>query len=182
MKIYLIPLQFKDNKLLGELSEGIKKVFSVEVIICYSEISLFGGFDSIRNQFNSSWLLKKLRKSFTKNENKVLGIINYDLFIPIFTFVFGEAELSGKVAVISTYRFQNKLYGLPEKKNVESERLLKESIHELGHTFGLRHCRNTGCVMYPSSYVEEIDYKPDYFCESCKSKIHNINKNINLRQ
>jgi len=176
LKIILVPIRFEDNELLEELAEGIKKVFSLEVSICPNKISPDGGFDSVRNQFNSSWLLKKLRKSALNGNDKILGIIKHDLFIPIFTFVFGEAELMGQVALISTYRFHNKLYGLPETNGLLEKRLIKESIHELGHTFGLRHCRNINCVMYPSSYVEEIDYKSDSFCEMCSPIIHDVVK------
>ncbi|MFC1475220.1 archaemetzincin family Zn-dependent metalloprotease [Candidatus Zixiibacteriota bacterium] len=173
MKIYLIPLKFEDDELLRELSEVIQKLLSLEVSIYPNKMSLYGGYDPFRNQYNSSWILNQLKKSAPNGADKLLGITEFDLFIPIFTFVFGEAEFNGHTAVISSHRFQNELYGLPPDREIMTTRLIKESIHELGHTLGVRHCRNTQCVMYPSSYAEDIDFKPAFFCEKCHAKIYN---------
>ena len=162
---------FEDDELLKELSEVVQKLLSLEVSIYPNSISIYGGYDPIRNQYNSSWMINHLKKIAPNGTDKLLGVTEFDLFIPIFTFVFGEAEFNGHSAVISTHRFQNELYGLPPNRETLTTRLIKESIHELGHTLGLRHCRDTNCVMYPSSYVEEIDYKPASYCEKCYAKI-----------
>lgn len=171
MKIYLVPLRFQDNFLLKKLSDNIEKSLTAKVILYRRNIPLIGSFDKLRNQFNSSWLLNQLKIIKPPDADKILGLTEYDLFIPIFTFVFGEAEFNGPTAVISTYRFRNELYGLAPDKNIVASRLITESLHELGHTLGLRHCRETNCVMRPSSYVEEIDFKPAHFCKSCNVNI-----------
>ena len=92
-------------------------------------------------------------------------------FIPILTFVFGEARLNGRCAVVSSYRLDNRFYGLPNNPALMEARLLKEAIHELGHTYGLLHCHNPGCVMKSSTYVEEIDFKSSRFCGTCADKL-----------
>jgi archaemetzincin len=93
------------------------------------------------------------------------------LYIPVLTFVFGEARLNGQCAVVSSYRLDNKFYGLPDDPALLQERLLKEAIHELGHTYGLFHCQNPECVMKSSTYVEEIDFKSSRFCDKCWDKL-----------
>ena len=87
-----------------------------------------------------------------------------DLFIPILTYVFGEAQLDGIGAVVSLHRLNNQFYGLPEDTGLMHDRLLKEAVHELGHTFGLLHCFQPGCVLNASTYVEDIDQKSRELC------------------
>ncbi len=90
-----------------------------------------------------------------------------DLYIPVLTFVFGEAQLSDGGAVVSTHRLRQEFYGLPADLELLRERLLKEALHELGHTYGLRHCPDYLCVMSSSNGVERIDLKRAEFCPAC---------------
>lgn len=152
---------------MESLTKAIEKRFSLPVSLYPQNISLYHGYDPIRNQINSSWLLGKIKEVLPGKPVKILGVTEYDLFIPIFTYVFGEAELNGRAAVISTYRFNNDLYGLEPDGNNDIIRLVKESTHELGHTFGLVHCLNHHCVMRSSNYVEDIDLKTEHFCQKC---------------
>jgi archaemetzincin len=96
--------------------------------------------------------------------------VDVDLFIPVLTFVFGEAQLNGSCAVVSTARLKHEFYGLPADDGQFVHRVEKEVIHELGHTLGLYHCRNFECVMRSSTYVEEIDLKKARMCIDCKTK------------
>jgi archaemetzincin len=90
-----------------------------------------------------------------------------DLFNPVLTYVFGEAQLSARGAVVSSRRLRPEMYGLPENVPLLQARLETEAVHELGHTFGLLHCLEPTCVMHASSYVEEIDLKESRFCPGC---------------
>ena len=101
---------------------------------------------------------------------RVLGVTEADMFIPVLTFVFGEAQLGGRAAVVSTYRLRNEVYGLQPDPRLLEERLLKEAMHELGHTFGLLHCHHTECVMQASTYAESVDLKPAAYCGSCRKQ------------
>jgi archaemetzincin len=101
-------------------------------------------------------------------QGKVLGVTDADLFIPILTFVFGEAQLGGRSAVVSTARLAEP--GLPDERIV-MERLAKESVHEMGHVFGLLHCDVPGCVMGRSSSVRDVDKKRGDLCPTCRERI-----------
>jgi len=94
-----------------------------------------------------------------------------DLFIPVLTFVFGEAQLNGRAAIVSFHRLDSQVYGLPPNPNLLLARLFKESIHEMGHTFNLLHCHVNQCVMGSSSTVDGVDLKSARFCNSCLAEV-----------
>ena len=102
---------------------------------------------------------------------RVLGVTGLDLYMPILTFVFGEAQLNNTCAIVSAYRLRQEFYGLPQDSGLLYERLLKEALHELGHTFGLTHCRTYDCVMAASHAVERIDLKGSQFCGDCRNRV-----------
>ena len=132
-----------------------------------SEIS----FDESRGQYNSRILLAQLLQDTPPEVSRVLGVAGVDLFIPVLTYVFGEAQLGGRAAVVSVHRLDDEIYGLPPNPRRLFERLHKEAVHELGHTFDLVHCHHDRCVMASSTYVEEIDLKSDLFCPQCVSVV-----------
>jgi len=102
---------------------------------------------------------------------RLLAVTDADLYIPILTFVFGEAQLGGKCALVSTHRLRQEFYGLPPDRDLLMERLLKESVHELGHTVELTHCDDYRCVMAASHAVEWIDLKDSTFCPECEARV-----------
>jgi archaemetzincin len=102
---------------------------------------------------------------------KLLGITDGDLFIPVLTFVFGEAQVGGSVAVVSTARLQWTYDGRRASPDVVEMRLLKECLHELGHTFGLAHCADRSCVMLRANSLMDIDQKHAAFCLDCAQRL-----------
>ncbi len=133
------------------------------------DLKLFYSMD--RNQYHSTLLLAQLLKFLPEDGEKIVGVTDVDIFIPILTFLFGEAQLGGKGALVSTYRLNNDFYGLPTDDQLLYQRAMKEILHELGHTFGLIHCPDYECVMNSSTYVENIDLKRNRFCYTCQRKL-----------
>ena len=121
-------------------------------------------YDASRGQYYSTKILERLPRG-------KVAVTSHDLFIPILEFVFGEAEIGGGRAVVSTHRLRQEFYGLPADPELARQRLLKESVHELGHTLGLTHCENYECVMAPSHAVEWIDLKSSHVCWHCRRAI-----------
>jgi archaemetzincin len=169
--IYIVPIELKDHSDLGMLEAFIFDTFHLKTRRREFKINLDGVFDPSRGQYNSSLILQQLIMKPPPDADKILGVLDVDLFIPILTFVFGEAQLKGIGAVVSTQRLHNRFYGLPENREVANERLIKEAVHELGHTFGLIHCSQPECVMNSSTYVENIDQKPAELCPLCQKSI-----------
>ncbi len=165
--IYIVPIKLKDPSCIEPLKNSISRTFQLDTKIRESAIDLSSAFDPARNQYNSSLILLQLITNPPRDTLKILGVSDVDLCIPILTFVFGEAQLNGIGAVVSLHRLDSQYYGLPKDENLLRDRLIKEAIHELGHTFGLVHCEKPHCVMNVSTYVEDIDQKTKDFCSSC---------------
>ncbi len=170
--VQLVPICLPSQpSLLDDVAAHIGRAFSATVTVRPLRFDPELAFDRSRGQYNSTELLASLLDESSGSEDRVLGIAGVDLFIPILTYVFGEAQLSGRAAVVSTYRLDSALYGLPADPLLLLDRLAKEAVHELGHTCGLVHCNQSMCVMRSSTYVEDIDLKPVRFCPACNQRI-----------
>jgi len=124
-------------------------------------------FDPRRNQYGSAPVLEMLSRLCPPDAARLVGFTEHDLFIPVLTFVFGHAQLGGRVALVSLARLRQEFYGLPPNREVFLDRVRKEAMHETGHTFGLVHCADSGCAMSLSTRVQQIDEKRPAFCAAC---------------
>ena len=102
---------------------------------------------------------------------KIIVICNMDAYSGELNFVFGEAHLGGRVAAIYLPRLRSEFYNLEPNELIFYDRISKEAIHELGHSFGLFHCNNKKCVMYFSNSLYDTDFKNRTFCRNCKNKL-----------
>ena len=165
--VSLVPIGQVDRALLEPLAEGLTWCLRVACSIQPNGLDADFAFNPVRGQYHSTEILKKILQKQPADRWKVLGVTEMDLYIPVLTFVFGEAQLADGGAVVSTHRLRQEFYGLPDNPELLRERLLKEAIHELGHTYGLRHCSEYSCVMSASNGVERIDLKSASFCPAC---------------
>lgn len=170
--ILIVPVPPFDERKINSLIAPVGSIFDMPVRVnpAHSFDPSFA-FDMYRNQYNSTSIISALIPRFEKHVGKVLGVTSVDFFVPVLTYVFGEAQLDGPIAVVSSYRLDDTLYGLPDNPHLLEERLIKEAVHELGHTFGLIHCIDYRCVMHSSTAVEEIDIKSDRFCQACELQL-----------
>jgi archaemetzincin len=166
--IYIVPLGCHETDNLEIMAGGIEEQFELETQVLPHRDLPETARDPARQQYNSNIILRILIETAPPDALKVLGVTDVDLFSPIFSFVFGEAQFDGKCAVISTFR----LRGLPENPQPRCppllDRMEKEAVHELGHTFGLRHCADPDCVMSYSKGVQCADRKFGVFCPACR--------------
>jgi archaemetzincin len=150
------------------VEENIKKDFGYPTKTSQSKINPEDFYDPARKQYHSTKILKEMLDELPPDATKMIGITSPDLFIPILTFVFGEAQLDGNVGIVSLARLHQEFYGLPPQQALLQRRLIKEMKHELGHTFGLVHCSLRGCVMSMATNIADVDAKGSFFCEGCR--------------
>ncbi|MHA1913685.1 MAG: archaemetzincin family Zn-dependent metalloprotease [Promethearchaeota archaeon] len=144
-------------------------------------------YNSEREQFNATKILKKLGKNSRGTHSfRILGVIDEDIYRKNSNFVFGLANKTSGVALISLTRLRERFYldkgGIHRQEESEElfdKRILKEAIHELGHTFGLPHCKNR-CIMQRSTSLADTDNKPKEFCESCFTNLEGFFTKLNL--
>ncbi len=166
--ILLVPCSLLPGEDINVLAQPFREIFHLPVTPAPKpDFDPERAFDPSRNQYWSSALLSLMLEEYQGHAGKILAVTSSDLFVPVLTFVFGEAQLDGRAAIISSHRLKEEFYGLPEDRKLFRERLIKEGVHEIGHTFGLVHCPDSHCVMYSSTAVEEIDLKSEEFCQRC---------------
>jgi archaemetzincin len=165
--ISLVPVGEVVRGHLETLAEGMTARLGVACSLHGQALDAASAFNPQRRQYSSTEVLRSLAPYVSTETWRVLGVTELDLFTPVLTFVFGEAQLGGGAAVVSLRRLRQEFYGMPPDPRLLEARLLKESMHELGHTLGLRHCPVFRCAMSPSHAVETIDLKEAEFCPAC---------------
>ena len=166
--VHLLPVGTIAASLLEDLRDAIPKGLPVRCEILPLEFDPAPSYHGERQQFHSSEILQRMQGLVRPGDWRFLAVAEVDLYIPILKYVFGEAQVGGPCAVVSTFRLRQEFYGLDQDDCLLRERLLKESIHELGHTLHLRHCQDYQCAMASSHSVEWIDLRDNRLCDACR--------------
>ena len=172
--IILIVMSSVDKHVLAALKQGLEGAFNRPVEVRVKIGSLDHAYDSSRMQYLSPRLLSRLDRMKKGRGDKIVGLVDVDLYSPGFDFVFGEADIAAGVATVSLYRLRQEYYDQPLDANVFEERAIKEAIHELGHLYGLGHCSNPKCVMHFSTSLGSVNRKTKMLCAKCMQRLrHN---------
>ena len=174
--IHLLGIEVPPDE-LGELAAALAPIFHMPCQVRPDRLDVAFARDRNRDQYHSTAILQAMQR-FVEPGARLLAVTQVDLYVPVLTFVFGEAQLTGSCAVVSEHRLREEFYGLPAREELHRERLVKEAVHELGHTFGLRHCDDWRCVMTSSHAVERIDVKGAHFCLSCAQRVRGADDRI----
>ncbi|MBT5303787.1 MAG: archaemetzincin family Zn-dependent metalloprotease [Candidatus Scalindua sp.] len=169
MKIFcIIPIGHIDDKTLQHTQKELEKRFNV-IVECGRQLEEpTYAYHKHKKQYNSTTILKKIYKLKLTGYDRILGIVDVDLYVPERTFVFGGADVKKKVSVISLTRLKQKFYNLSDDSALFNYRTIIEAVHELGHTYGLYHCKNNKCVMFLSNTINDTDHKGADLCSKCK--------------
>lgn len=159
------PRTVPPQALLDSLTTVLARRLGVSCHVRDSILEIAFAEDSARDQYYSSGILASLPDPTAGRV--ALVITEADLYVPVLTFVFGEAQLNGPRAIVSTHRLREEFYGQVGDEAKLNARLAKEALHELGHTQGLRHCDNWRCAMASSHAVERLDLKDAQYCRRC---------------
>ena len=171
--IHLVPLSLASGEgmpalaWMDRLAADLAASLGVSCHVETRPVEIDFAYDTFRRQAWSTVVLARLEERRPAQGTVLLGVAGVDLYVPILTFVFGEAQLNGPCAAVSAHRLREEYYGLPPDEGLLAGRLFKEALHELGHTQGLRHCTNWRCVMSSAHAVERIDVREAAFCRPC---------------
>jgi archaemetzincin len=171
MEIFIAPIKFYSALLLQKLVTELSKRFSLRIHVIDLKLNIDDFFSTDRKQYFSTQIIAEAMKLTDKFDGKIVLLTDVDLFVPALTFIFGEAQLNGKHSILSVCRLHEEFYSGISNENLLLERTIKETLHELGHCFGLRHCIDWDCVMHSSPGIEEVDIKGNTFCRKCISNI-----------
>lgn len=177
MKVLLQPLGLIENDLVYDISSRLNEVFKLfDFAVSYKHLELpIHALNENRRQYNSSIVLDELLRLYNRDlfgyYQRVVGLADVDAYVLGLNFVFGEALLGGPVAAVYLTRLRPEFYGVLSDWGLFTERACKEVVHELGHTFGLRHCPDPKCVMHFSNTILDVDFKEMLFCLRCQSTL-----------
>ncbi len=169
--IYIVSLGPIDEEIVTAAEQAVWRVFGTETRRLVLGDGVGYAFDAAREQYNSVLILRDVHRNAPGDAMKVLALTDRDLFIPMLSFVFGQAQLGGTVAIVSVARLRQEFYGLPANPALTLARTVKETIHEVGHTFGLIHCHDPSCPMSLANSVVHADRKGEHLCAACTATL-----------
>jgi archaemetzincin len=166
-RLYIVPFGGIEDIVLETLKVRFEEEFGWEIKVGVMLNMPETAYDETRNQYEAIHVLRTVLENIPQDASRVLAIVNEDLFIPMLTFVFGQAQIQGKIALMSLARLRQEYYGLLPNSSLYLSRVEKEAMHEVGHTFGLVHCSEKQCVMALANAIQQVDGKKTEYCHSC---------------
>lgn len=165
--VTICPVGPMDEKVLNHIAKCISIRCGLTCEISSNLENPRYAYNDTRFQYDSKLILKHLLQHSLHDNLRLVGVTAVDLYVPILQFVFGLAQIEGPCLIISLHRLYPEFYDQPSNRNLLLARVEKTVLHELGHTFGITHCRNRRCVMYSSTRIEDTDFKQSDFCPTC---------------
>lgn len=173
-RIILKPLAQIDSQILEILKQNLEQIFNCPVETKAVTLSLDYAYNPKRRQYLAPQLLASLRGFSKEPGDRCLVIVDVDLYSPGLNFIFGEADIGSRMAIVSLYRLKPERYGLAQDEKLFQGRAIKEAVHELGHIYYLSHCQDVKCVMHFSNSLADTDIKRTSFCPKCQQKLEEV--------
>jgi archaemetzincin len=165
--IAISPIGEFDRPIIEALCDTVHQAFGIPAKTHVLLEDILFAWNPERRQYHSTPILEKLAAGAPPWAVKVAALVKMDLYIPILTYVYGEAQLKGRACIVSTFRLSEGI-SPPSTETTFQTRVGKEIIHELGHTFNLRHCSDPSCIMHYCRTEADVDRKSEKLCRYCK--------------
>jgi archaemetzincin len=166
---------------LNIVAANLQEILHLPVDILPARQSPEFAYSDMRKQYHAALILKKLAES-QRPHPRILALVSVDLFIPVLTHVFGEAQMGGRAAVVSVHRLRQKEEGSRIPLDTFYERAVKVALHEVAHTFDLVHCSQPECIMRFSSGCNDLDELPLFFCEYCEAFLDDAYRRYDIQR
>jgi archaemetzincin len=171
MALRVAPMERLDESLLAAIGESLRQGYGIEVELGVALGEPGFAWDDARGQYSAPVILRRLldgvETGHGSGPSRLLAVTARDLYIPMLSFVYGQAQLGGRVAVVSMARLRPEFYGLPSDDELLIIRARKEALHEVGHLLGLVHCPEVNCAMALSTGIRQLDRKQPSLCAGC---------------
>jgi len=172
MNLYLAPVVFSNTQLLDRIMGTLQQTFKTQVDKIFLSIDTDSLYSFERRQYFSTGFIEQSTAQTTNISGKIILVTELDIYVPVLTFLFGEAQLKGKHSIVSVFRLHEEFYSGVTNNELLFARTIKEVYHELGHNFGLIHCHDWDCVMHSSNSIEEVDLKGITYCKNCRTLLN----------
>lgn len=182
-RIGIQPLGKVNAIYLDSIQKVLSEFYSREVVILPAKAIPPSTFINVKSpRYRADSLIYNLRKTKPDSIDIVLGVLASDISItkkddsgkpkmPSSKYadwgIMGLGFCPGKSSIVSTFRLDQ------NNKPLFMERMKKISAHEVGHNFGLKHCKSEFCVMRDAAEsIQTIDKVNLALCDDCKRKIN----------
>jgi archaemetzincin len=177
-RIRIVPINTVDAAFLDRLALCLEERFLESTQIERALVVARSALNATRQQLFLSTLTSKVLRAYSEDDGVRLAVTEFDLYKTSHRFIFGDGDESTGIATVSLHRLRSEFYGEEPDANQLFQRTLKESVHELGHAFGLKHCFNARCAMYYSNSIFETDNKMPHLCEVCDRRMSRARKEL----
>ena len=172
-KIYIVLFEGVDDKPILEIVPWLEKAFKFPVEVVEKRVPVpADAYNEENKQYFAYDALEYAIKAAPPDAARVLAFFPDDMYVGLHAYDFGFADPDSRGAIIGLKRLQ-----CGEKRRYFG-RLLKISMHELGHTFGLKHCTYQQCVMLNPADISLLDALPVEFCGYCQGQLNKAIKQV----
>jgi archaemetzincin len=163
-EILLVSLGLPPTRLLADLAAAIRDALGLPARPGPSLGRPGYAFNEGRGQYHTAAILRRLG-GFRAGGAPVLGVADFDLFVPDAPFVVGDADRDAGTAIFSLSRL-----GHADPDRVR-RRAQVEAVHEVGHLLGLAHCADYRCAMFLTREAADADRKGPGLCGACRAAL-----------
>jgi len=173
--IYIQPLGGVERDKLNSIKAILDRRFNKKVVLLAGNALPKSFRDDERDQYDAGLLRIWSMQNVPGDAFRFITVIEEDIFTGRYNFIFGQAQLPGKVSVISLHHFASSARSLfPSERRLFETRIEKLIMHELGHNFGLQHCSDENCVMHYANSMFDMDTAGAYYCDECLGKLRGL--------
>ncbi|HMJ11727.1 MAG TPA: hypothetical protein VK524_09965 [Polyangiaceae bacterium] len=171
--IYLAPLgDSLAEQDVDFVSRALRAFYAVEVRKLQRSALPASAYYAKRKRYRAERLLAFLSARVPSDAQRILGLTSADISTtkpPHQDWgILGLATLDGKSCVVSSFRCKR----LAQSAEHARIRYGKTCVHEIGHTYGLPHCRTTDCLMHDGEgSVLTTDREYDLCSARCRPRL-----------